>query len=114
VEQHINLRTDRRLRVRIPEWASLEQVQAFCNAKRISGATSGRWLDLGDRKAGEVATVRYPLRSRLTRERVGGSGKSGGFAPAAEQREFVVQWRGSSVVSISPRGEMWPVFPQQP
>jgi len=114
VEQRISLRADRRLRVRIPEWASLKQVRAFCNGRRIPGATSGRWLELGDRKAGEVATVRYPLRSRLTRERVGGSGKSGGFAPAAEQREFVVQWRGSSVVSISPRGEMWPVFPQQP
>jgi hypothetical protein len=111
VEQRIKLRAARRLMVRLPDWASVGEVNATANGGTTTFRADGRWLDFGRLKAGATVTLTYPMVSRTTKERVGGNGKTGGFCPAAEKREFTVLWRGNVVVGLDPAGPLLPLWP---
>jgi hypothetical protein len=112
VVQRIELAADRAVRVRVSDWASIEAVEVRDVADKVRTLrTEGRWLDLGQQTAGTKLTVSYPLVTRTTKERVGGSGKSIGFSTPATKRTFTATWRGNRVIAIDPPGRLLPVFP---
>ena len=112
VQQQIRLRAARRLLLRIPDWADVNRVRATgLGGQSVPFTTEGRWLNLGGQRRGTEVLITYPLRSRTTRERVGGSGASLGFAPAAEKRTFTARWRGNRVVGLEPAGKLLPIWP---
>jgi hypothetical protein len=112
VRQSIRLLAPRRLRVRIPDWAPLDQVEVHTESgRRRPFVLAGRWMDFSPLAAGTTVALRYPLLARTTAERVGGNGRSLGFCPVAEKRTFTAHWRGNVVVRLEPRGEFLPLFP---
>ena len=114
VTQQITVLTDRRLRVRIPDWAEPAKVQAErAGGGRAEFTSQGRWLDFGNIAAGTSLIIRYPLLTRTTVERVGGSGSNAGFSPAQQKRTFTATWRGNRVIRLEPNGKQLPVFPEE-
>jgi len=111
VTQSIRLLADRALRVRLPDWVHASSVLATRGGKRLAPLNvRGRWLEFDHLPAGSEVTVSYPVRLRVTRERVGGAGTSQGFVPADQKRTFAAYWRGNIVVRVEPRGELMPMF----
>ncbi|HOS93744.1 MAG TPA: hypothetical protein PLQ54_10555, partial [Armatimonadota bacterium] len=111
VTQSISLLAGRALRVRLPDWAHPSSVLATGGGgRRVPFHVRGQWLEFGRLAAGSEVTVSYPVRLRVTRERVGGAGTSQGFAPADQKRTFTAYWRGNIVVRVEPRGELMPMF----
>jgi len=97
--------------VRLPDWAHPSSVLATGGGgRRVPFHVRGQWLEFGRLAAGSEVTVSYPVRLRVTRERVGGAGTSQGFAPADQKRTFTAYWRGNIVVRVEPRGELMPMF----
>jgi hypothetical protein len=111
VEQRVKLRSGRRLMVRLPDWASSGEATTSLNGRPATFRADSRWLDFGRLKAGATVTLTYPMVWRTTNERVGGNGKTGGFCPAAEKREFTVLWRGNVVAGMDPAGSLLPLWP---
>jgi hypothetical protein len=114
VTQRITVLTDHRLRVRLPDWAEPAKVQA----ERAGGlhaefTSQGRWLDFGNMATGTSLTIRYPLLTRTTVERVGGSGANASFSPARQKRTFTATWRGNRVIRLEPNGKQLPIFPEE-
>jgi hypothetical protein len=111
VTQVIRLTSRRRVRVRIPDWASLESVEVRDGAgRRLAVAPRGRWIDCGIVGAGRSVRVSYPLIARRTREKVGGSLESLGFSPADRKTAYIADWQGNTVVRLEPPGRLLPVF----
>jgi len=111
VSQRLRLSARRLVRVRVPDWASLEAVEARDDAgHRLRFAVEGRWLDFGELAAGRMVRVRYPLVARQTQEKVGGSLESLGFAPADRKTTYTAQWLGNRVIGLEPRGRLLPTF----
>lgn len=112
VRQTIRLLAPRELRVRVPDWASLEAVEVTDGRGHgLTPRVEGRWLELGRLEAGEAIRIRYPLVARETREQVGGSLEGLGFAPADRKTTYTAEWLGNRVVGLTPRGSLLPVFP---
>ncbi len=111
VEQRIRLRAARHLMVRLPDWASATTATASVDGHPATFRADGRWLDFGRLKTGATVALTYPMVWRTTRERVGGNGKTGGFCPAVEKREFTALWRGNVVVGMDPAGSLLPLWP---
>jgi len=111
VTQEIRMKAGRELRVRIPNWADPESVRLSVDGRELKPAQlEGRWLDVGRVPAGTEVVVRYPVRTRVTVERVGGAGTSLGFCPPDQKRTFTAHWRGNIVTALEPTGTLMPVF----
>lgn len=110
VRQRIRLKQDRRVSIRIPDWADLDAVEITKAGRTIDFEQAGRWLDAGACSRGDDLVVTYPMKRRTVTERVGGAGKSIWFSPPEEKRTFTTTWLGNRVIAIKPKGIRMPVF----
>ncbi len=111
VHQRIKLREQRKLQVRIPDWADISKVAVRTReGKEVPFTTAGRRLEFSQQDAGMELHIRYPMRTYTTTEKIGGNGQSILYAPADEKRTFTMTWRGTRVIKIKPEGEEMPLF----
>ncbi|MHC4441503.1 MAG: hypothetical protein ACYTA5_02815 [Planctomycetota bacterium] len=111
VVQKIILKADRRVRIRIPNWAKLNAVKVSVGGRILSCKLADRWLDAGSQNRDTHLIVNYPMRQRTMTERVGGGGKSIWFSLPEQKRTFKTTWQGNRVIAIEPAGENMPTFP---
>jgi len=99
-EVDVLVKTARRVLVRVPEWASKDQVKTYVQKKEIPTKWDGSYVVFDDRKSGEQLTVTYPLRIAEIKETVG----------SLAGTEFTERWRGNTIVDITPPGKWIPMF----
>ncbi len=82
--------------IRIPEWAG-ERIGLYVDNKPGVIQWTGNYLKLDELTKGQEVTVTYPLKKEQKMERIGG-------------REYELSWRGDTVISISPKGKVYPLY----
>src|SRR5205814_109925 len=92
----VRMLKDSRLQVRVPEFTTAEQMEVRSSAGELTPRPFGNFLDLGDRQAGEVVTLRYPLPVMEEEVTIGN--------PGFRQYRYRVTWRGDTVVRMEPIG----------
>ncbi len=86
------------LHVRIPEWVDVEELRVTTGEKSYPyHFISDHYIQLQGLKQGENVRLEYPLCRKQTDEKVSG-------------QTYNVQWRGDTVVSIKPEGQIYPLF----
>jgi hypothetical protein len=93
----IDLKQACKVRVRIPEFVTADQLKATSNRGEIATRVWGNYLELGDRKAGDKLEVTYPLPVREEEIAIGNVG--------FRQYHYRVTWKGDTVVRMTPIGE---------
>jgi hypothetical protein len=94
----IDLKTDCKVCVRIPEFVSPGGMTARSGKDELKLRVWGNYAELGERKAGEKLEVSYPL---PVKEEEAGIGN-----PGFRQYRYRVTWRGDTVVKMTPLGDM--------
>ena len=85
------------LYIRVPEWVPKGTVIiSGINGKKGLEWT-GDYLKLNDLKKGQLLSLTYPLRDEKQKEEIGGG-------------EFLLHWKGDTVVKISPQGKIYPLY----
>lgn len=87
----------RKLRVRVPEFVEPREMQVRVNGVARETPAARGFLTAGDISTGASVEIEYPLKRRVTTERV---------APG----EFTFTWRGANVVNASPVQKIRPYF----
>ena len=85
------------LHIRIPGWADLNQVRALVNDAEQSPRFSGRYLEVGRMRPGDVVSVRFPI------------GETSKYLEI-EKSLYRVVIRGADVVEIDPPGVRGPFY----
>jgi hypothetical protein len=93
----VNLKQPCKVRVRIPDFVELNQITAKSNKGEIKARVWGNYLELGDRQAGEILEVSYPLPLHEENVTIGN--------PDFKQYRYRVTWKGDTVVKMTPTGE---------
>ena len=93
----IALTQDCKVRVRIPEFVTADQLKTTSDRGEVKPRVWGNYLELGDRKAGEKLEVAYPLPVRQEEIAIGNVG--------FRQYHYRVTWKGDTVVRMTPIGE---------
>ena len=93
----IALKQDCKVRVRIPEFVTADEIKATSDRGEVKPRVWGNYLELGDRKAGEKLEVTYPLPVREEEIAIGN--------PGFRQYRYRVTWKGDTVVRMTPIGE---------
>ena len=89
------------LRVRLSSWIAEGSLAVSVNRQRLSSAlVKNRCVELRGLKNGDVVNLDFPLRVERRTEVV-----SGVF--------YEVDWRGNTVVGISPKGTQYPLFERE-
>jgi len=89
----------RRVHLRVPGYAALEQVQTLVDGQAVTVTWAGRYATF-DLAAGQIATLLYPLP------------ESSRTYTIAEQT-YQGQWRGNTMLEIQPAGEGYPIYQRQ-
>ena len=87
-----------RLRVRIPSWADRGKLRVNVGERQHPAAREDAWLVVDNVPAGKSVSVELPLPEREAAEKILG-------------RTFRVLWRGDTVVAMSPKGTVEPMYP---
>ncbi|MBN1555398.1 MAG: hypothetical protein JXA11_11685 [Phycisphaerae bacterium] len=95
----IKMKQDAALRVRIPEFVNVETLLASVDGKPIPCSRDGRYADFGSQKKGIPVQLTYPMNKRTTTEHIPIWGK-----------ECQIDWLGTDVVGITPKGTRLPIF----
>ena len=95
----IKMKQPRRLRIRVPEFVTVQEMQVAINIKAFTGREDGAFLDLGTVRPGDQVDVFYPMKARTSKEQI---------APGA----FEFRWLGATVADASPKQEIRPLFEQ--
>ena len=82
--------------VRVPEWAG-ERVGLYVDNKPGTVQWRGDYLKLEGLARDQEVTIIYPLKKEQRTERIGG-------------REYELRWRGDTVINISPRRDVYPLY----
>jgi hypothetical protein len=85
------------LRVRIPDFAKPEEIEARSGGSRVDARPFGNYLEIDGRKAGETISLTYPLPLSTEEEQIGNEG--------FRQYRYRVSWKGDTVVRMEPLGE---------
>ena len=86
--------------IRVPEWASRDKIRITVDDAVRSPAWHGSFLRLDNLSAGQTVNVQHPLRLQESEEII------------AKQR-YNLQWKGDTVIEISPKGEKYPIFQRE-
>lgn len=90
-------KTRKDLAVRIPDWVDKWDVNVSAGDRAVSLEWSGDYVRVRGAEPGRVVSVRYPLRQAWIREDVGTA-------------NFNFKWRGDTVVDVSPKGMVVPLY----
>jgi hypothetical protein len=84
--------------VRIPYWVREEEIRVSSGEKKFSFTfMPNRYIELKGLKMGDLVRIEYPLKQDNTVEKVSG-------------QIYNVRWRGDTVVSVQPLGQIYPIF----
>jgi hypothetical protein len=84
--------------VRIPKWVTEKQIRVSLNEKRFPFKfMPDNYILLEGLKQGDLVRIEYPLRQEQDVEKVSGD-------------LYNVRWRGDTLVSIQPVGNIYPIF----
>jgi hypothetical protein len=97
----VRLHTARRLQIRLPEHAPLEQTRILVDGRDAPVVWRGRYAHFGQLQTGQIASMIYPLRE--TRQ---------SYTIADQHYEGV--WRGGTMVDIHPLGDGYPIYQRRP
>jgi len=95
----IELKTTSRLRIRIPEFATHDDLSVFVNGIKADFTIDGHYGDLGGLQKGAKVVLTYPSAERVVTEQI----------PIYEET-YRVKWSGTDIVEIDPPGTNLPVF----
>jgi hypothetical protein len=103
VEGKVVLRIKDALRVamRMPEWCDPRGVRATLGGKQVETQVDGRYLRIDGTRPGDMLTLTFAVPERTTHRVVG-------------EIPYKLTLRGSNVVGIDPRGEVYPLYERQP
>jgi len=90
----------RLLFVRVPGFADRESVRCLVNNRPVNTAWEGDYVSFPEIKAGETATVEYPMTHEFRTENLDGT-------------EYRVEWKGQTVLSLDPPGRIAPLFQRE-
>ena len=93
----IEMTQAKKLRVRHPAWANVEQTRILVGGKVQPAQLVGSYLDLGYLRGGTKVRVEFPDKTVRKTERIG-------------EVEFRTLWRGNAVVEMRPAGEIYPLY----
>ena len=86
------------LYVRIPEWVGADEVRVSSGEESLPfNFMPNRYIRLQGLKQGDHVRIEFPLRQEETVEKVSG-------------QLYNVRWRGDTVVSVLPAGQVYPLF----
>lgn len=99
----IKAKEDLDLEVRIPDWASLEDVQCTVDGRKRKIGFESRHAQIGRLEAGQTAKLNFPISERTE------------IVKVQDQRnplgsEYTLIIRGNTVVSIAPPGKYCPFY----
>ena len=87
-----------KVNVRIPEWVNEGEIRVSSGEKKIPFTfMPNRYIELKGLKKGDLVRIEYPLKQENTVEKVSG-------------QLYDVRWRGDTVVSVMPLGQIYPIF----
>ncbi len=102
------MKSDQRLLVRMPSWVEdPATVQCDVDENPRECDWQGRYLAIGEVKAGQTVSVRFPLTDETVRTQIAWNSKQG-----RQTRDLTLRMRGFNVVDIWPRREdvLFPFF----
>lgn len=99
-EVNVMVKDAHKVLVRIPDWAPKDQVAAFVDRVALEPKWDGEYVVFENVAAGQQLTVTYPLRIARVTETI----------YTDKHHEFKEQWRGNTIVDISPAGEKLPMY----
>ncbi|MBI2843249.1 MAG: hypothetical protein HYX78_07590 [Armatimonadetes bacterium] len=104
-QSEIKLRRDARVFVRVPTCLKPKEMSFTVAGREISAEDhldkAGQYVALGSVAKGDIIEVSFPVKERVTKERV----------KTRHPETFTVHWRGNYVVKVSPSGNHFPYFP---
>jgi len=86
--------------VRIPSWADKKEVRATVGDTPVYADFEHPYLKLCGLNPGDHVKIQYPQRSAVIAEEVNGV-------------SYSAQWRGDTVVGITPKGSLYPIFERE-
>ena len=98
------LKKDKRLRIRIPEYALKGSVVVKCDDKVMQTDMQGRYVCIPDARKGRTYTLEYDLNKRTTEENQL-IFEYPNYADPVRTDQFQVEWRGNTVIRISPESK---------
>jgi hypothetical protein len=94
----IVMHDDSKLRFRIPVWVDRKDARVSVDGDSVEiDMSRDRYIEIGGGFAGRTICVEYPLRKEKIAENIDG-------------KEYVLDWRGNTVVGIEPRGSLYPIY----
>ena len=90
--------------LRIPGFAPWNSVRAFrgrSDSQQVDLIRKGEYVVFPNAVAGEELTVTYPLVEFVQKMKAGG-------------KDLEIHWKGNLVISLSPKGKVWPLFGEVP
>lgn len=86
--------------VRVPQWASRQDVRAYVDKREIPVEWHDSYVIFADVSTGQQLTVTYPLRVAEITETPGG----------LDGTTYTEIWRGNTIVDVRPAGKWIPMF----
>ena len=131
----IQVKKETSLAVRIPGWADLSQVTARVDSETFESIWKGRYLELGNMKAGKKVTLAFPVTQRYVKYRIPGAPWTSKYSIVDEQSgsgmplprsvgatspdivakilepvEYTAHYRGNTIVGMDPEGTIYPLY----
>ena len=95
----------RRLHIRIPDWVSKDKVAVHLNGRPHKFEWQGEYVTIEGLTAGQKVVVTYPLRKVKNKITLIPEDSS-----ADKTESYTLNWKGDTVVSISPKGKYYPLY----
>ena len=99
-EVDVLVKTAKKVRIRVPGWATRDRVQAFLDRRLVPMKWDGSYVVFEALEPAAQLTVTYPLRLAEIKETVG----------SLDGTTYTERWRGNTIVDISPPGRWIPMF----
>jgi hypothetical protein len=93
----VEMTKPKKLLVRKPAWAAVEECRILVNGKPQPGHLKGTYFDIGPQTAGSSVRVEFPDKIAHKKERIG-------------EVELATTWRGNAVIRMEPAGEIYPMY----
>ena len=97
----LHMKEDRRVDVRLPDWCDTAAVRVSVGDAPREPVVDGRRLRLGTLRAGQRATIGFPVPERTEHRVIG-------------EIPYKLRFRGANVVEIDPPGSIYPLYEHQP
>lgn len=86
--------------VRTPDWVERTEVQVFKNNEAAKFIWSKSYVKVVGLRPSNRLTVTFPLKRKVEKE----------FIKDGKNMEYTVEWKGDTVISISPPGDLFPLY----